>query len=107
MLEAGISKLQSWQSQLWTYYEMFQGFTQDPKKKTDPGKLKKKLEKKLRKYKKGIVEVGNMLKDMEHTTFIPVCIAEYLSISETQRLLAELEQYKIHKAHMVVNQVFL
>ena len=51
-------------------------FKQDPKKKTDPNKLRKKLEKKLKKYKKGIVAVGKMLKDNQHTTFIPVCIAE-------------------------------
>lgn len=109
VLEAGISKLQSWQSQLWTYYEMFNTFAapQEGDNKPDPAKLRKKLEKKLKKYKKGIVAVGKMLKDNEHTTFIPVCIAEYLSISETQRLLQELTSYKIHKGHVVVNQLMM
>jgi arsenite-transporting ATPase len=109
VLEIGLSKLQSWQSKLWGYYEMFNGLmnADKNKKRADPEKLKKKLEKKLRKYKNGIAKVGAMLKDNERTTFIPVCIAEYLSISETKRLLQELDGHKIHKGHIVVNQLIL
>jgi arsenite-transporting ATPase len=109
VLEIGLSKLQSWQSKLWGYYELFNGFMAgDPKKpKADPEKLKKKLEKKLRKYKDGIAKVGAMLKDNERTTFIPVCIAEFLSISESKRLLQELVGHKIHTGHIVVNQLIM
>ena len=36
-----------------------------------------------------------------------VCIAEFLSINETQRLLAELQRNDIRVSHIVVNQVRL
>lgn len=46
-----------------------------------------------------------MLKNQKKTTFIAVCIAESLSISETQRLVQQLDSNKIHSSHVVVNQL--
>jgi anion-transporting ArsA/GET3 family ATPase len=34
-----------------------------------------------------------------------VCIAEYLSISETRRLLQELERNRVRASHVFVNQL--
>jgi arsenite-transporting ATPase len=60
-----------------------------------------------------------MIKDQTRTTFVAVCIAEYLSISETSRydfalddddsliirLLSQLTVQKISYSHVVVNQL--
>jgi len=106
-LQAGLSQLQGWQTKLWSYYETFTGFMnlgQNSKKK-DTSRLRQRLEKKLQKYKDNIEKVAKMLKDNDHTTFITVCIAEYLSVSETQRLLRELHEHHIHTSHVIVNQL--
>jgi len=74
-------------------------------KKKDTSRLRQRLQTKLQKYKDNIEKVAKMLKDNEHTTFVTVCIAEYLSISETQRLLHELHEHHIHTSHVIVNQL--
>ena len=43
-------------------------------------KVRKKLERKLKKYKRQIKKVAMIMKDNEMTTFVPVSIAEYLSV---------------------------
>ena len=63
------------------------------------------MEKKLKSYKESLEKVAGMIKDNVKTTFVAVCIAEYLSISETQRLLAELSDHKVHSNHIIVNQL--
>ena len=67
--------------------------------------IRQLLERKLRLYKKGIVKVSKMLKDNTRTTFVTVCIAEHLSVSESRRLLRELRRNKVHANHVVVNQL--
>ena len=42
--------------------------------------------------RQGIQKVAKMLQDQERTRFVVVCIAEYLSICETRRLLQELKK---------------
>jgi arsenite-transporting ATPase len=46
-----------------------------------------------------------MLQDQHRTRFVVVCIAEYLSVSETQRLLRELKKNNVRASHIVVNQL--
>jgi len=43
--------------------------------------------------------------DSERTRFVVVCIAEYLSISESRRLLSELDRFEVVASHIVVNQL--
>merc|ERR1719262_2101062 len=66
---------------------------------------KEKVAKKLKDYKASIGRVANMITDSVRTRFVVVCIAEYLSISESRRLLSELDRFKVVASHIVVNQL--
>jgi len=106
ILEKGIEKLESWQTTIWGYWEAFKGLTSasgtKAKKKVN---MKEEISQKLIKYKESIQKVGSMLQDQERTRFVVVCIAEFLSISETKRLLQELKKNKVRASHVIVNQL--
>lgn len=105
VLQEGINTIQGMSGGIWKYVEMFQGFMGDPAQQKSTSKMKQKIEKKMQSYKKSLEKVASMIKDTSKTTFIAVCIAEYLSISETQRLLGELDQNGVHSDHIIVNQL--
>lgn len=104
ILQVGLDKLESWQATLWGYWEMIKGLAGGGQ--ADPG-LKERVAGKLRDYKASIGRVSTMITDKVKTRFVVVCIAEYLSISESRRLLSELDRFEVLASHVVVNQLVM
>ena len=67
--------------------------------------IQKKLFSSMDGMKTKIEEVNKQFKDATKTTFVAVCIPEFLSMYETERLAIELAKQEIDIHNIVINQV--
>lgn len=57
--------------------------------------------------KKTVKRIEGLLQDKAKCNFVPVCIPETMAISETTRLLADLEGFNIRARQIIINHVMV
>ena len=98
VMEKCLGKLISWKSGLEMLASQFSGLLG-----FDVGLISRRLDHLV----PLIRQINEQLKDPNHTTFVCVCIAEFLSLYETERLVQELAKFNIDTHNIIVNQLLL
>jgi len=103
IIQMGLDKLENWQATVWDAWQSIKQAAGGEKDKA--AAMRDMVKERLQEYKKGITKVGAILTDPKRTSFVVVCIAEFLSISESRRLLSELTKFNVAVSHVIVNQL--
>jgi len=99
VLDKGLGKIMKLKSQFSGIFSQLQ--TMMSGTQTNPEDMQDKMEH----TKRIITEVNEQFRNPELTTFVCVCIPEFLSLYETERLVQELTKYKIDVDNIIINQV--
>jgi len=83
----------------------FSGIFQQLSSMMGSGEGEEFMASKLETTKKVIEEVNLQFTNPDLTTFICVCIPEFLSLYETERLIQELAKFKMDTQNIIINQV--
>ncbi|KAI4598048.1 Golgi to ER traffic- protein [Pestalotiopsis sp. 9143b] len=101
VLEKALAKVSQLSSQYGPLLNGFLGANGSLPNGQNLGEMMEKLEG----LRQTISEVNAQFKDENLTTFVCVCIAEFLSLYETERMIQELASYGIDTHSIVVNQL--
>ncbi|OIW29015.1 anion-transporting ATPase [Coniochaeta ligniaria NRRL 30616] len=101
VLEKALAKISQLSSQ---YGPLLNGFLGSNGTLPNGQNLNEMMEK-LETLRETISEVNTQFKDENLTTFVCVCIPEFLSLYETERMIQELATYGIDTHTIVVNQL--
>lgn len=71
------------------------------------GGMEEKVMSSLEETKATVESVNRQFADPDRTTFVCVCIPEFLSLFETERLVQELAKFNIDAHNVVVNQILM
>jgi len=99
LLEKGLGKLM-------TLKNKFGGLFKQVSSMVTPN-AEEKILKRFDEMKKTIEIINKQFADPDMTTFVCVCIPEFLSVFETERLVQELAKFGIDTHNVVVNQVLM
>ena len=103
ILEKGLLKLIELKDKFGGMMNQMQAMMQE--QGSNPEDMQKRLFDGINGMKTKIEQVNEQFKDAEQTTFIAVCIPEFLSMYETERLAIELAKQEIDIHNIVINQV--
>lgn len=102
VLEKALAKISQLSSQ---YGPLLNGFLGAQGGALPNGQNLNEMMEKLESLRATISEVNTQFKDEALTTFVCVCIPEFLSLYETERMIQELASYGIDTHSIVVNQL--
>ena len=105
ILEKGILKLIELKEKFGGMLSSMGGMMGQGGQQVDPEVMHKKIFEAMDGMKKKIEDINTQFKDPNKTTFVAVCIPEFLSMYETERLAIELAKQEIDIRNIVVNQV--
>lgn len=97
LLEKGLSKFGSMQSKFGGLLQMMQSMGGEVREE--------EMAMKVTKLQDASSSVRDIFQDPTRCTFVCVCIPEFLSVYETERLIQELCKHGIDSSNIVVNQV--
>jgi len=98
LFDKGLGKIMKFKNQFSGIFNQVQSMLGG---ETSPSEVQDKLEQ----TKLIIDEVNQQFTNPDLTTFVCVCIPEFLSMYETERLVQELSKFKIDVDNVIINQV--